>query len=155
MAAKKKTRKKSIVKSDALNKRIDSAVEALSSASAEAGLAVDSLSKEVKKLTAESKRLSKKRATLVKRKKVAAKKAKSSPSAETRKALNAVVKELSGISKLAPKARALKTAAAAELSGLKSASKRLNAYVTNLGKADKILNKPAKKRRKRRKAPAA
>lgn len=155
MAAKKKARKKSILKSTVLNKRVDTAVTSLVGAAAECNQAVDVLGKDVKKLTAEAKRLGKKRAVLAKRKKAAAKKVKSSPGADTRKALNAVVKELAVVSKQAPKARAAKATAAAELSGLKSAAKRLNAYVKNMDKVDKDLSKPAKKRRKRRKAVAA
>jgi hypothetical protein len=155
MAAKKKARKKSILKSTVLNKRVDTAVTSLAGAAAECNQAVDVLGKDVKKLTAEAKRLGKKRAVLAKRKKAATKKVKSSPGADTRKALNAVVKELAVVSKQAPKARAAKATAAAELSGLKSAAKRLNAYVKNMDKVNKDLSKPAKKRRKRRKAVAA
>jgi hypothetical protein len=152
MAAKKKTGKQASVKSSVLDSRIDSAMAALAGAAADSAQAVDVRSKEVKKLTAEAKRLSKKRATLAKRKKTAAKKAKSLPGVETRKELNAIVKELAVVSKQAPKARAAKATAAAELSGLKSAAKRVAAYIKNLEKAEKVLNKPAKKRRKRRKA---
>ncbi len=156
MAAKKKSaRKKTVVKSAVLSKKIESAIAALTEASEAGAKAIDVRGKEVKKLATAAKRLSKKRATLLKRKKTASNKLKSAPGVETRKALNAVVKELTAVSKQAPKARAVKAAAAAELAGLKSASKRVTAYVKSLEKADKLLNKPAKKRKKRRKAPAA
>jgi hypothetical protein len=50
------------------------------------------------------------------------------------------------------KSRAHKALVAAELSALKAASKRLDAYTKAVAAADKKLNKPAKKKRTVKKA---
>jgi hypothetical protein len=147
--------KKQVVKSAAVENKINSAMSTLSDAGVACQKAVTSRSADAKKLTNAARRLSKKRATLMKRKKTAAARLKKTPNAENRKAASAVAKELAATTKELTKARALKQANAAELSGLKASLKRVNTYAKVLDKADKELNKPKKKRRKKRVKKAA
>ena len=142
--------KKSVVKSAALEKTIGNALDALNCANDDGEKAIAALSKIAKSLTAESKRYSKKRATLSRRKKTLTAKLKKGPDADTRKLLNATEKELNAIKKLAAKCSATKSANSEELKGLKANTKRSKAYLAALTKADRILNKPKKKRRKKR-----
>jgi len=106
--------------------------------------------KDAKKLTGAVKRLSKKRATLSKRKKLAAARAKKAPGADTRSALRTVVKDLASTRKELTRAKAAKDANAMELTPLKTAFRRANAYAKAIEKADKSLNKPKKKKARRR-----
>lgn len=145
-----KKSKKSLVKSASLEKVIETSLATLDAANTGGEKAVTALSKIAKTLTAEGKRLSKKRTILSKRKKAAAAKLKKSGNAETRKLLNTTVKELNAVKKLAVKSAAAKSTNTDELKGLKAQTKRTRAYLAVLEKADKVLNKPTKKRRKKR-----
>jgi len=143
------TKKKPIAKSASVEKNIAVALERLDAACTEGDKAVAARSKIAKKLNAESRRLNKKRATLVKRSKVAAVKAKADPSAANRKALREAVTELAATRKALVKTRAAKAVNSPELKALKAAQRQANAYGKAIVQADKVLNKPAKKRRTR------
>ena len=148
------TKKRPIAKSASVEKNIDVALERLDAACTEGDKAVAARSKIAKKLNAESRRLNKKRATLVKRSKVAAVKAKADPSAATRKALREAVTELAATRKALAKTRAAKAVNTPELAALKVAQRQANAYGKAIAQADKVLNKPKKKRKKRAKKAA-
>ena len=148
------TKKKPIAKSASVEKNIAVALERLDAACTEGDKAVAARSKIAKKLNAESRRLNKKRATLVKRSKVAAVKAKADPSAANRKALREAVTELAATRKALAKTRAAKAVNSPELAGLKFAQRQANAYGKAIVLADKVLNKPKKKRKKRAKKAA-
>ncbi|MDH3947726.1 MAG: hypothetical protein OEU74_02085 [Gammaproteobacteria bacterium] len=145
-----KKSKQTVVKSASLEKVIENSLAALNAANNDGEKAVAALSKTAKTLTSEGKRLSKKRATLSRRKKTATAKLKKANNAETRKLLKVTEKELNSVKKLAAKSAANKSANSNELNGLKAQTKRTKAYLAALEKADKILNKPKKKRRKKR-----
>lgn len=138
---------KKVIKSSALSSKVTSMLEALAAAQKEGELAVASLTKDRKKLTAESKRLSKKKSVLSKRKAAAAKRLKKTPGADNRKALSAVTKELTQITAASAKARAESAANLEELNLVKASLKQATAYSASIAKADKVLNKPKKKRR--------
>ena len=140
---------KTIAKSNALEKTITASVASLTSACNQSAIAVDSLSKVAKTLAKESMRLNKKRAVLLKRKKTAAAKQKKTPSAENKKALLAVEKELTTISKEIAKVRPKKESNAVELRALREWLKRASAYTKGIESADKVLNKPKKKVRRK------
>jgi hypothetical protein len=148
------TKKKPIAKSASVEKNIAVALERLDAACTEGDKAVAARSKIAKKLNAESRRLNKKRATLVKRSKVAALKAKADPSAANRKALREAVTELAATRKALAQTRAAKAVNSPELAGLKVAQRQANAYGKAIVLADKVLNKPKKKRKKRAKKAA-
>ena len=143
--------KKTIIKSSALNKTIDAATSSIETASNDASKAVDKVTSDAKKLTAEVKRHTKKRSTLTKRKKTTAARQKSNPNAENRKALAAVVKELKTTISAQDKARTNKAKTTDELTALRDASKKLNAYSKAIAAADRALNKPKKKVRRKSK----
>lgn len=147
--------KKKVASSASVNKKISSAVESLAAAWGDVQDAVATRSKAAKKMTAEVKKLSKKHATLAKRKKTAAAKHKKTATGETRKALNAVTKEIAAVKKVLSKARIEKSVHAAELAALKAGHRVAAAYTKVIEKADKVLNKPKKKRRKKRARKAA
>ncbi len=142
--------KKTVVKSASLEKVIDTSLAALNAASENAMKAVEALSKTAKTLGAEGKRLSKKRATLTKRKKATTAKLKKTGDAATRKLLKTTTAELNSVKKLAAKSSAARSSNTEELRGLKAQTKRAKAYASVLAKADKVLNKPVKTRRKKR-----
>ncbi|NOY65824.1 MAG: hypothetical protein GXP13_00255 [Gammaproteobacteria bacterium] len=142
--------KKAVVKSAVMAKTLESALAGLATICESGGKAVDSRAKDGKKLAASSKRLSKKRATLGKRKKAAAAKLKKDATADNRNALKAVEKELAAVVKESAKVKKAKDANNAELSGLRVSVKCANAYVKGVAAADKVLNKPKKKRRKKK-----
>ena len=142
--------KKTVVKSASLEKVIETSLAALNAAKENGEKAVAALSINAKKLSAEGKRLSKKRATLSKRIKTTAAKFKKTGDAATRKLHKAATTELNSVKKLAAKSSAARSAIAEELRGLKAHTKRSKAYVAAHAKADKVLNKPVKKRRKKR-----
>ncbi|NOG61362.1 MAG: hypothetical protein HND53_12735 [Proteobacteria bacterium] len=148
MAAAKKTVKKNA----ALVKATDTSLANLEAAAADAAKALAAATKKSKQSSAEGKRLSKKRVALIKRNKTAAEKAKKNPIAENKKALAAVAKELTAVRKEAAKNKIVRAADYAELSGLRMTNRRLAAYGKVLATADKVLNKPKKKVRRRRKA---
>jgi hypothetical protein len=95
-------------------------------------------------------RLSKKRATLLKRKKLATTRVQKEPSADNNKALRDVKKELDSVTKELGKAKIVKDANNAELSDLRASLKRATAYRKGVAAADKVLNKPKKKSRRKK-----
>ena len=153
MASKKKTQK--VITSGAAEKAVDSAVNSLADMAVSTYNATIVLDKENKKLAAEAKRLGKKRIMLLKRKKTAANKLKKDASAINKKGLKAVDNEIAAITKDAAKIRSQKTAVSAELSSLKTVSKRAAAYNKAVGMMDRVLNKPKKKSAKKKVAKKA
>ena len=143
---------KKLVTASALANLVRSATESLASAANDGRNAGDALSKDRKKLVADSKRLTKKRVVLTKKKTAASKRLKNTPNAENRKAVSSVTKELATVKKDGEKARAAAAANAEELKAVKASLKQAAAYVSVIEKADKILNKPKKKRRTKKRA---
>ena len=141
--------KKAVVKSAVMAKTLDSALAGLATICESGGKAADSRAKDGKKLAASSKRLSKKRTTLVKRKKTAAAKLKKDVTADNRNALKTVEKELAAVAKESASVKKTKDANNAEFTGLRASVKRANAYMKGVAAADRVLNKPKKKSRKR------
>ena len=139
-----------IVKNDAVEKAVNSAMSTLSNAGVECSKSIAAATKQAKSYLAEAKRLGKKRTTLLKRKKIAAARLKKTTNADNRKAHKAVEKELAAVKKAIAKLTPVKSAHAIELASLKTTLKRINAYSGVLDKADKLLNKPKKKKRKKR-----
>lgn len=131
--------KRAIAKSAAVTKNIEAALSSLGTACDAGNSAVAKRSKDGKSLATATKRLSKKRATLTKRKRFSAKRARSSPSGETRKALRAVIKELASTKKALVKAQTAKGINAVELTALKAAQRRANAYAKAIVQAEKSL----------------
>lgn len=140
---------KPVMKAAALDKTITSATESLTMACSNAEVAVTTKTAEEKKLNVQLKQHTKKKATLTKRNKIAAARLKKDPTAINKKAVATVSKELKAIKAALEKIRANKTAVSTELSALKAAAKRLTAYTKGINAADKVLNKPAKKKRKK------
>lgn len=138
--------KRGIAKSAAVTKSIETALASLGTACVAGDSAVARRGKDGKSLAAATKRLSKKRATLAKRKQLSAKRAKASPSGETRKALRAVIKELATTKSQLVKAQAAKGTNAVELAALKAAQRRASAYAKAIAQAEKSLNKATKGR---------
>ena len=66
--------------------------------------------------------------------------------------MTVIKKDVAAIKKEAEKVNKLKAAAYEELAVLKAASKRAVAYAKGVTAADKALNKPKKKRRKKKAA---
>ena len=141
---------KPVVKAAALDKTINASTDSLTKACGDAATAVTKKTAEAKKLLAEVKRHLKKKSTLTKRSKTAAAKLKKDTNAANKKAVAAVAKELKATKAALDKARASKTVVLTELAALKAASKRLTAYTKAIAAANKVLNKPAKKRRKKK-----
>ncbi len=146
MPAKKKT----VVKNASLAKVIDTALDNLEKANANGAKALANATKKGKKLSAEAKRLGKKRKTLNNRRNSAAAKAKKYPVVANRNALKKVARELADVRKAVAKNKPVKAANFGELSGLRISCRRLAAYGKALAAADKALNKPKKKARKRK-----
>ena len=142
-------KKRAIAKSAAVTKNLETALAALGTACVSGDRAVARRSKDAKSLAATTKRLSKKRRVLAKRKRTSAKRAKAAPSGETRRAVRAVVRELATTKIRLAKARVAKGANAVELAALKAAQRRASAYAKAIVQAEAVLNKPAKRRRKR------
>lgn len=143
-----KAKKKSVVKSAAVDKAIMAAIESLNAASEASAVAVATRAKDAKNFTAEGKRLAKKKAALAKRKKTAAVKLKKDGTAAARKSLKDSEKELAVVTKDGAKNRVEKSVNAEELTGLKLGLKKVSAYLKVIEKSDKVLNKPKKKKRK-------
>lgn len=141
---------KRIVKNDVVEKAVNTAMSTLSNAGVECSKSLAAATKLAKTYLADAKRLGKKRATLLKRKKSAAARLKKTANAINRKAHKAVVKELNSIKQAISKLTPLKSAHAIELASLKASLKRIATYTSVLDKADKVLNKPKKKTRKKR-----
>lgn len=146
---------KRIVKNDAVEKAVNSAMSTLSSAGVECSKSVAAATKQAKTYLNEAKRLGKKRATLLKRKKSAAARLKKTANAVNRKAHKAIEKELAVVKKAIAKLTPVKSAHAIELTSLKASLKRITTYTGVLDKADKLLNKPKKKKRAKRRFTAA
>jgi len=142
---------KPVVKAAALDKTINASIDSLTKACGNAETAVTRKSAEAKKLLAEVKRNLKKKTTLTKRSKTAAAKLKKDANAVNKKAVAAVTKELNATKTALDKSRASKAVVLTELASLKAASKRLTTYTKAIAAADKVLNKPAKKRRAKKK----
>jgi hypothetical protein len=132
-------RKKAVAKSAAVEKDLETSLAKLATACAAGDAAVASRSKQAKQLAATTKRLGRQRKALIKRKGLAAKRAKAKPSGETRRALRTTVRELTTVRTKLAKARALKSANATELAGLKTAQRKANAYAKAIARADKTL----------------
>lgn len=141
-----KVAKKANIKSSAVEKTIDTAVSNMTQVCEDAAKAVADQTKEAKKLLLESRRASKKRATLMKRKKTATNRLKKDPTADNRKALKAVEKEIALVSKGLVKTRADKAAVTAELAALRANFKRVKTYLGVIGKADRALNQHKKRK---------
>jgi chromosome segregation ATPase len=139
---------KPVIKAAALSKTLDTHADSLHTASSHAATAVTAKTAEAKKLTTDVKRHTKKKATLYKRIKTATARLRKDASAANKKAAATVTKEYNAIKAALDKSRAHKALVAAELTALKAASKRLNAYTKAVAAADKVLNKPVKKKRK-------
>lgn len=135
--AKKRTR--GVAKSAAVEKDLETSLAKLASACEAGSKAVASRSKDAKRLATTTKRLGRKRSTLIKRKRLAAKRAKTSPSGETRKALRTTVKELAATRSLLEKTRTVKTANATELAALKATQRRASAYAKAILRAERAL----------------
>lgn len=146
---------KKIVKGTSIASKIQAATENLLSAKADGEAALSLLGGDRKKLLAENKRLIKKRGILTRKKQAAASRLKKTPNAENRKAASSITKELAAIKKAADKARAAKSANAEEYNAVKTALKQASTYVAVIEKADKLLNKPRKKVRRKRRVVAA
>jgi len=136
-----------IATASSLANKIQVATENLLLAKKDGEVAASSLEKDRKKLLAENKRLAKKRALLGRKKKATANRLKKTPNAENRKEANLINKELAAIKKASDKARAVSTVNADKLKGVKTSLKQASAYVSVIEKADKVLNKPKKKKR--------
>jgi thiamine kinase-like enzyme len=143
---------KPVAKAVALDKKINTSVDALSKANSEANAAVTKRTAEAKKLLAEVKRHLKKKTTLTKRSKTASATLKKDANAANRKAGATITKELKTTQSALDKARTGKAVVLTELASLRIASKKLNAYSKAIASCDKALNKPAKKRRIARKS---
>jgi len=141
---------KKLASASSLAKKIQNATENLLTAKNDGEAAASSLEKDRKKLLTENKRLTKKRAVLSRKKKVAANRLKKTPNAENRKVANSINKELTVVTKAGIKARAARSANAEELNSVKASLKQASAYIAVIAKADKQLNKPKKKRAKKR-----
>ena len=139
---------KPVVKAAALEKTINASTDSLTKACTNAVTAVTKKIAEAKQLTAEVKRHTRKKAILSKRSKTTAAKFNKDPNAVNKKAVAAVAKELKATMNALDKTRVSKAAVSAELAALKAAAKRLNAYTKAIAAADKVLNKPVKKRKK-------
>lgn len=149
----KAVKKSIIISSVAVEKTTDTSLSNLDKVCKDAAAAVETKTKEAKKLAIEIKRLSKKRAALMKRKKTAAAKLKKDAGAENRKVLKAVEKDIAQTAKELNKLKPAKVSVSEELVALKAGCKRVTAYVSAIEKTDKILNKPIKKRKKVKKKP--
>ena len=145
-------RAKPVVKAAALDKTINAATDSLTNACSSAETAVTKKAAEAKKLLVEVKRHLKKKTTLTKRSKTATAKLKKDTNAANKKAVAAVTKELNATKTALDKARASKAVVLTELGALKAASKRLTAYTKAIAAADKVLHKPVKKKRSKKKA---
>ncbi|MFO0737497.1 MAG: hypothetical protein U0270_16515 [Labilithrix sp.] len=140
---------RTIAKSTAVTKNIEAALDSLGTACEAGDRAVARRTKDGKSFAAATKRLSKKRAVLIKRKRLSAKRAKASPSGETRRALKAVIKELASTKSKLLKAREVQSINAAELTALKSAQRRAAAYAKAILQAEASLSNTGKGSRKK------
>ncbi len=138
---------KPVISAADLDKTINTSTEALSKACGAANTAVTKKIAEAKKISTNISRLLKKKATLTKRSKAAVTRHKKSPIAANKKSMDTVAKELKLTQEALGNARAGKIVVLEELSTLRSTAKRVNAYTKAISAADKVLNKPVRKRR--------
>jgi len=148
MVAKKKAKK--TVSSAAAVKMVDAAIADLAEVATTSARVILTLSKESKKLTTITRRLSKKRTVLMRKKKSAAGKMKMAPDAANRKNVKLIENEIAAIRKEAARVAGQKATLTPEMTALKSISKRAMTYTRALEQADKVLNKPKKKRRRKK-----
>jgi len=141
---------KTMIKNHAVEKAVNTAMDTLTKAGAECSKSVAAATKQAKSYLAEAKRLGKKRVALLKRKKSAAARLKKTANAINRKAHKVIEKDLNAVKKAISKLTPVKKAHGLELASLKASLKRITAYTGVLDKADKLLNKPKKKKRKKR-----
>lgn len=132
-------RSKAVAKSAAVEKDLAASLAKLATAFEAGTTAVAVRSKEAKRLAATTKTLGRKRKALMKRKALAAKRAKATPSGETRKTLRAAMKELASVRTQLAKVRGVKATNATELAGLKAAHRRATAYAKAIAQVDKKL----------------
>ena len=149
------TKRNTAVKGAAIGNRVDSAIANITKASNDAGKALNVRRSESKKLIVLVNQLNKKRAALAKRAQTAVARWRKLRSAEHRKALGVIQKELVAVRKLLVKTRAQRGAAATELAVVKSVNRRVAVYTGAIGKAEKVLNKPKKTGKTKRKKSAA
>lgn len=142
-------KKKKIVKGDDLLDAVDSAVSVIEQIYTNAIKAIVVATKDNTKLTKETKRISKKRSVLMKKKKSATAKVKKSPISANKKALKSVEKDITAIIKESDKISVQKSDISEELVTLKTVSKRTIAYMQGVKAADKVLNKPKAKPKKK------
>ncbi|MBC8071306.1 MAG: hypothetical protein IAG13_23475 [Deltaproteobacteria bacterium] len=135
--------RRAIAKSDFVEKNLAAALERLAVAAAAGERATAARGKEGKQLAITVKRLSKKRASQAKRRLGASKRARKSPSGDTRKALRTAVRELAGTTKALSKAKALKAAHATEYAALRIASRRASGYAKAIAQIDRALGRSA------------
>ena len=150
MATKKKAKK--TVKGVTHLKTVDSAIDNINDVAAAATKAVIATEKEYKKLAKTAKSINKKRASLMKKVKTATNKMKKDANAANKKAVATIKKDIAAIKKEVAKHKSVKTVVSEELAALKLASKRAAAYAKAVTGADKVLNKPKKKKRKKKTA---
>lgn len=131
--------RRSIAKSDFVEKNLAAALERVAVAAAAGEKAVAVRLRDGKRFTAVVKRLAKRRGALLKRKKIAAKRARKSPSGETRRALKSVVRELVTTTGALGKARAAKLANATEFAALRAASRRATGYSRAIAQVNRRL----------------
>jgi len=135
--------RKSIAKSDFVQRNLEAGLEKLAVASAAGDRAVAVRGKDAKKLGATVKRLAKRKASALRRKKTAAKRARKSPSGETRRALKAAVRELATVNTQLGKARTVKAANAVEYAALRLAQRRATGYQRAIAQIDRALRRSA------------
>ena len=133
--------KRSIAKSEFVERNLEVALAKLAIAATAGERAVAVRSKDGKKVAASVKRLAKRRRSLLTRRKRAKTRARRSPSGETRKALRSVVKELGVVTKALAKARTAKAAGTTELTALKAAQRRASGYRRAIAGIDRTLRR--------------
>lgn len=139
--------RKTVAKSASVEKNVATAVEKLSTACKDSEKAVAARNRLRKQLASELRRLNKRRGVLLRRKQKASQKAKAEPSRENVQAARTAEKELVATRKALTKARAARAVNAPELAALKTVQRQAKAYQSAIEKADKVLNKPKKRRR--------
>lgn len=132
---------KSIAKSDFVQRNLEAALEKLAIAATAGARALAVRGRDGKKLAASVKKLSKRRTALAKRKKVASKRARKSPSGETKKALRSVLRDLATTTKELGKARTSKAANAVEYAALRLASRRASGIAKAAAMIDRALGR--------------
>ena len=150
MAIKKKVNK--TVKGATHLKAVDSAIASINDVAATATKAVIATEKEYKKLVKAAKSMNKKRAALMKKAKTATNRMKKDTSTANKKMVSVIKKDIAAIKKELAKHQSVKSVVSEELATLKLASKRAVAYTKVVVGADKVLNKPKKKKRKKKAA---